>query len=199
LGDSARLTAIFATDSLHWCSLALNEIEVLEVVQEAPAGVEAELASRHPGADRLATVCVVDLIRTAGLLVAARNSRFRRFGLTGSTFTVLLILDAAPGPLAPHELGERLLVTRGTVTGLLDTLQKLGLVNRVPHPVDRRMLLIELTDAGRDLLGKVAGVHFPAQTGMVSGLSDDEKRTLVRLLDKLHGHLVERSRDRVSR
>jgi DNA-binding MarR family transcriptional regulator len=168
---------------------------VREVTQEAPGGVEAELASRQPGADRLATVCVVNLIRSAALLAAERNSRFRRFGLTGSTFTVLMILDAAPGPLSPHELGERLLVTRGTVTGLLDTLQKLGLVNRVPHPVDRRMLLIELTDAGRDLLGKAARVHFPAQTGMVSALTDDEKRTLVSLLDKLEAHLVERSRD----
>ena len=49
------------------------------------------------------------------------------------------------------------------------------------------MLLIELTDAGRDLLGKVARVHFPAQTGMVSVLSDDEKRTLVRLLTSSRG------------
>lgn len=164
------------------------------MAEEAPGGVEAELASRQPGADRLSTMCVVDLIRTAGLLAAERNSWFRRFGLTGSTFTVLMILDSAPGPLSPHELGERLLVTRGTVTGLLDTLQKLGLVNRVPHPVDRRMLLIELTDAGRDLLGRVARVHFPAQTGMVSALTDDEKRALISLLEKLEGHLVERSR-----
>jgi DNA-binding MarR family transcriptional regulator len=167
---------------------------VREVAQEAPARVEAELASRHPGADGLATECVVDLIRTGGLLVAERNSRFRRFGLTGSTFTVLMILDCAPGPLSPHELGERLLVTRGTVTGLLDTLQKLDLITRIPHPQDRRMLLISLTDAGRDVLNKVARVHFPAQTGMVSVLSADEKRTLVRLLGKLEGHLVDRAR-----
>jgi DNA-binding MarR family transcriptional regulator len=167
---------------------------VREVAQEAPAEVEAELASRQPGADQLATECVVNLVRTGGLLVAERNSRFRRFGLTGSTFTVLMILDAAPGPLSPHELGERLLVTRGTVTGLLDTLQKLDLITRIPHPVDRRMLLIELTDAGRDLLAKVTRVHFPAQTGMVSVLSDDEKRTLIRLLDKLERHLVVRAR-----
>jgi DNA-binding MarR family transcriptional regulator len=167
---------------------------VREVAQEAPAAVEAELASRHLGADGLATECVVRLVRTGGLLVAERNSRFRRFGLTGSTFTVLMILDAASEPLSPHELGERLLVTRGTVTGLLGTLEKLDLITRVQHPLDRRRLLIELTDAGRHLLGKVARVHFPAQAGMVSVLSAEEKRTLVRLLDKLEGQLVDRAR-----
>ncbi len=164
------------------------------MVQEAPIRVEADHARRYPGADKLATECVVNLMRTESLMVAELNGRFRRFGLTGSTFNVLMILDGTPEPLSPHELGERLLVTRGTVTGLLDTLQRQGLVRRVRHPDDRRMLLIELTETGRAVLRKTWGTHFPAQTEMVSVLSDSEKETLVGLLGKLQAHLEARLR-----
>jgi DNA-binding MarR family transcriptional regulator len=164
------------------------------MVQKAPIRVEADHARRYPGADKLATECVVNLIRAESLVAAELNGRFRRFGLTGSTFNVLMILNGAPEPLSPHQLGERLLVTRGTVTGLLDTLQRQGLVQRVPHPNDRRMLLIELTETGRTLLRKTWRTHFPAQTEMVSVLSDSEKETLVHLLGKLQTHLEDRAR-----
>ncbi|MEY2463907.1 MAG: hypothetical protein QOH64_2045, partial [Acidimicrobiaceae bacterium] len=62
-----------------------------------------------------------------------------------------MILDGSDRPLCPNELGERRLVTRGTVTGVLDSLEERGLVVRTPHPDDRRMLLIELTAKGRRL------------------------------------------------
>ena len=164
------------------------------MVQEAPIRVEADHARRFPGADKLATECVVNLIRTESLVAAELNSRLRRFGLTGSTFNVLMILDRAPEPLSPHQLGERLLVTRGTVTGLLDTLQRQALLRRVPHPDDRRMLLIELTERGRSVLRRSRRTHFPAQTDMLSVLSDSEKETLVRLLGKLQAHMDRRGR-----
>jgi DNA-binding MarR family transcriptional regulator len=160
-----------------------------------PLRVGPDHAARYPGADPRATECVINLIRAESLLAAELNNRFRPFGLTGSTFNVLMILDGAAEPLSPHVLGERLLVTRGTVTGLLDTLQRQGLVKRVPHPDDRRMLLIELTDKGGKVLRKTWPAHFPAQTEMLSVLSDTEKETLVRLLGKLEAHLEARARD----
>ena len=165
------------------------------MVQDAPIRVEDDHARRYPGADKLATECVMNLVRTESLVVGELNGRFRRFGLTASTFNVMMILDAAPEPLSPHQLGERLLVTRGTVTGLLDTLQRQGLVRRVPHPTDRRMLLIELTRTGHTMLRETWRTHFPAQTEMMSVLSDLEKETLVRLLGKLQAHLEARARE----
>jgi DNA-binding MarR family transcriptional regulator len=155
-----------------------------------PIRVEADHARRYPGADKLATECVVNLIRTTSLVTAELNRRFRRFGLTGASFNVLMILEGAGSPLSPFELGERLLVTRGTVTGLLDTVERQGLVRRVPHPDDRRMLRIELTDEARALLREVWREHFPAQTEMVAVLSPAEKETLITLLGKLQEHLA---------
>lgn len=166
-----------------------------QIAEGTPIRVEPDHAARYPGADRLATECIINLIRAESLVAAELNNRFRPFGLTGSTFNVLMILDGEPEPLSPHVLGERLLVTRGTVTGLLDTLQRQGLVKRVPHPDDRRMLLIELTDKGREVLRTTWPANFPARTEMLSVLTDDEKETLVRLLGKLEAHLEARARE----
>lgn len=163
------------------------------MAQQAPIRVEADHARRWRGADKLATECVVNLIRTQGMLAAGLERRFRRHGLTGAGFNVLMVLDGAGAPLSPRELGERLLVTRGTVTGLLDTLEQQGLVRRRPHPGDRRMLLVEHTAKAAALLEEVRGELFPAQAEMVSALSDQEKESLVCLLGKLQSHLQARA------
>ena len=155
--------------------------------------VEAEPARRYPGADKLATECVVNLIRTESLVVTELDRLFRCHGLSGPGFNVLMIIEGAGRPLSPYEIGDRRLVTRGTVTGLLDTLEKQGLVRRTPHPDDRRMLLIELSDPGRALLAEVCSELFPVQEELISALSEGEKATLIRLLGKLQAHLEARS------
>lgn len=155
--------------------------------------VEAEQARRYPGADRLATECVVNLIRSESLVVTELDRLFRCHGLSGPGFNVLMIIQGAGRPLSPYEIGDRRLVTRGTVTGLLDTLEKQGLVRRTPHPDDRRMLLIELSDPGRALLAEVCSELFPVQEELISALSGAEKATLIRLLGKLQAHLEARA------
>lgn len=133
----------------------------------------------------LAAQCVVELIRTEGIMAARLDVLFRRHGLTGPGFNVLLIIDGAGAPLSPFMIGERRLVTRGTVTGLLDTLERRGLVRRMPHPDDRRMLLVDLTEEARSLVRSVTRELRPLQEELVSGLSAREKATLVRLLRNL--------------
>ena len=150
--------------------------------------VEEDHASRYPGADKLATECVINLLRTQSLVTAELARLFRRHGLSGPGFNVLMILQGAGEPLSPYEIGERRLVTRGTVTGLLDTLEKQGLVRRAPHPEDRRMLLIELTGEAGAILEEVCDDLFPAQAEMMSALSGRDKQSLVRLLGKLQTH-----------
>ncbi len=151
--------------------------------------MEEDHASRYPGADKLATECVINLLRTQSLVTAELARLFRRHGLSGPGFNVLMILQGAGEPLSPYEIGERRLVTRGTVTGLLDTLEKQGLVRRAPHPEDRRMLLIELTEEAGAILEEVCDDLFPAQAEMMSALSGRDKQSLVRLLGKLQTHL----------
>jgi DNA-binding PadR family transcriptional regulator len=141
---------------------------------------------RDPGADKAATECVVNLIRTKSLVVSELDRLFRCHGLSGPGCNVLMIIEA--GRCLPSRSGNPT-DTRGTVTGLLDTLEKQGLVRRTPHPDDRRMLLIELSDPGRALLAEVRSELFPLQEKLFSALSGTEKATLIRLLGKLQAHL----------
>lgn len=62
---------------------------------------------------------------------------------------MLAIVEGEGAPLPPSVIGERMLMTSGTMTSLLDTLARRGLVRRAPHPDDRRMQLVAITDAGR--------------------------------------------------
>lgn len=156
-----------------------------------PVRAPLDHEERYPGASKLATECVMNLIRTEGLVSAALAPVLRRHGLSVGSFNVLMILAAADGPLCPSDIGENLLVTRGTVTGLLDSLEKKGLVERKPHPEDRRMIRVLATKKGRDLLDELLPEFFPTEAEVMSGLSAKEKQTLVKLLGKVASHLAD--------
>jgi DNA-binding MarR family transcriptional regulator len=79
-----------------------------------------------------------------------QRDRFRS-ALSRQTGLALADLDAlehleADGPITQRELGERLLLTSGAVTMLVDRLERGGWVRRTRHPTDRRSLLVGLTD-----------------------------------------------------
>ena len=128
---------------------------------------------------------VTGLVRAENVVVTALNENFKRHGITPAGFNVLMILDGSDVPLCPNEIGERRLVTRGTVTGVLDSLEQRGLVARRPHPADRRSLLIELTAKGRRLLHDLLPDHREAERRALGGLSDREVATLAKLLAKV--------------
>jgi DNA-binding MarR family transcriptional regulator len=79
---------------------------------------------------------------------AAFDAQFERFGLSAGKFTILMQLYTAKQGLPPSEFANRANVTRATITGLLDRLERKGLVERQNHPSDRRMLTVHLTDQG---------------------------------------------------
>jgi DNA-binding MarR family transcriptional regulator len=152
---------------------------------EVPLRVEADIEQRHPGADRLATECVINLLRSAALVATDLGRRLAPHHLTAPSLNVLMTLQRAGGSLTPRELAERLIVTPGTVTGLLDTLERQHLLRRVRHPVDGRRLVVELTEAAGPLLDEVCSQHYPAQAELLGDLSERDKQTLIRLLGKV--------------
>jgi DNA-binding MarR family transcriptional regulator len=125
------------------------------------------------------------LVRAESVVVSALSENFKRHGITPAGFNVLMILQGSDEPLCPNEIGERRLVTRGTVTGVLDSLEQRGLVVRRRHPEDRRMLLIELTAKGRRLLDELLPEHRAAERRVLGALSDREVATLAKLLAKV--------------
>jgi DNA-binding MarR family transcriptional regulator len=88
-------------------------------------------------------------------------------------------------PLSPAEIAERTGVTRATVTGLIDTLERAELVARSPHSGDRRMTSVILTPHGEKLLERILPAHFRLMTWLMSGLDEAERKTFVQLLTKV--------------
>lgn len=140
--------------------------------------------------DPSSTGCVVELIRTGSLVGSRIAAVLRPHGLTEASFNVLMILEGSERALCPHEIGERRLVTRGTVTGVLDSLERNDLIRRMPHPGDRRSLLIELTAAGRALLERALPDVRAAEVAVMCGLDPDEREALQALLRKANGNIA---------
>lgn len=156
----------------------------------APLRVAPALETEFPGADFRATEAIINLVRADGLVTGSIATYLRRYDLTPATFNVLMILrHAENGSLCPHEIGDRLLVTRGTVTGLVDSLERRGLITRHPHPEDRRMVTVSITKRALDLMTELLPGHFANEREMLAGLTDREKDTLVRLLGKVQNAL----------
>lgn len=132
-----------------------------------------------------ANECVVHLVRTGDLFLGRIIEITQRHGLSGLEGNVLSVLYTVNEPLPPHVISERLLVTRGAITKVLDGLVERGYVRRFAHQQDRRMLLIELTDAGLAVLKEYKPDLYEQSAQWVNALSDEEQDALIALLKKL--------------
>src|SRR2546423_13601021 len=91
-----------------------------------------------------------------------RTALSRRLGVAVADLDALEHLELA-GALSQRELAERLLLTSGAVTQLVDRLERMRLVSRRAHPSDRRITLVELApDAGLPAAPAPAPYHDPA-------------------------------------
>jgi DNA-binding MarR family transcriptional regulator len=164
---------------------------VTETVPDRPAvAVDDDFEVEFPDARRAATLCAANLVRTANRLLSEFDRRRRSIApLSATAFEILAIMEGAGEPLSPHVIASRLLVTSGTMTSLLDTLERRGLIQRVPHPSDRRKLLIEITDEARGIVDRMLPRVHGAERDAFATLSDSECETLVGLLERVQAQL----------
>ena len=118
-------------------------------------------------------------------LSEAMDAHFARHNLSKGRFQILMHLKRKEGPLSPAELAENCGVTRATVTGLVDTLEHAGLVERVQDSADRRSVQVRLTPAGDAHLDQMLPDHYRRLEGVMAGLTKDELKVFVELLGKI--------------
>ena len=106
-------------------------------------------------------------------------------GLSEGRFVLLFLLDAAPDGLAPAVLAQQAGVSRATVTGLIDGLEREALVARQADASDRRALRICLTPQGRQVAQAVFAQHGRWIASLFGPLDAAERAQLARLLDKV--------------
>ena len=105
-------------------------------------------------------------------------------GLSLSQMHILEILGVHQA-MRMKELAERMGVTTGTLTVLVDKLVANGLVQRRPHDTDRRSVLVELTDQGMDLFHEHHDLHLRLTADITAGLEPGERQALESALDKM--------------
>ncbi|MEW6443091.1 MAG: MarR family transcriptional regulator [bacterium] len=145
-----------------------------------------ELAKRYPDLDPMALLTCTALLRTGSDVLAGFEKILARHGLSQGGFLSLIVLNREPEEeITPSALAHKLGVTRATMTGLLDTLAKDDLVERVQHDGDRRSVVIRLTAKGRKRLDGILPGYYRQITRMMAGVSQKERRSLIGLLEKV--------------
>lgn len=105
--------------------------------------------------------------------------------LTAPQFNVLEVLEKS-GSMPLKRISEELLVTGANITCVVDNLEKEDLVRRVHSKEDRRIIMAELTDKGKQKIGEIYPKYAENMTEVTSVLSDSEQQELTRLLQKLN-------------
>ena len=138
------------------------------------------------GDDRIELRVWLRLLTCCNLIEGeVRQNLHQDFATTLPRFDVLAQLHRADGPLSMGELSRRMMVTNGNVTGLVDRLDREGMVERLPSDTDRRVQMVSLTGAGRRFFDAVAAENNVWVSGMMAGLGRAEMSDLLKLLARL--------------
>jgi len=130
------------------------------------------------------------LMRVGNDVQAAVASHLQELGISMARFTVLAqLMRAGDHRLTPSVLAEGAGITRATVTGLIDGLEKSRWVRRHLHPDDRRSVIVELTEEGATFLRSILPRHEGYITRMIRDIPEDDlihlERTLTRVEENL--------------
>ncbi len=125
---------------------------------------------------------VAFLLSQVGILASQRfAARIAEVGLHPPQFRVMNVIDAAEG-CSQQAIAEAIGAPPSRMVAIVDELEQAGLVERRPHPSDRRVRCLHLTAAGRRKLGrgrKIAGEH---EEELMRGLSPADRKRLADLL-----------------
>jgi DNA-binding MarR family transcriptional regulator len=141
------------------------------------------VVAKWPEIDPEVEGIVVRLDKANRLIDKAAAASLARLELTHEEFKVLIGLHN--GPRTHGALSRDLVVSTGAMTNRLDKMERTGLVARSPDPSDRRGVLLELTDEGRQRLDDYIDLAARRERELLSALNHDEKQELNRLLRKL--------------
>ena len=153
--------------------------------------VATDFEKRYPDSSAKATECAMNLVLTAEVLEKRIASLIQPFSLSPATGLVLSILADSETPLSPNTIADRLIISRASVTSLLDSLEKRGFVKRQPHLSDRRRLLVELTDSGRQVANQFRPIVHQHQKVWLKALNEKEQEQLIQMLHQLQASLMD--------
>lgn len=120
---------------------------------------------------------LLSVVRAYQSFDAMSDANIRRLGLTSPQFDIIATLGNTPG-MTCREIGERTLITKGTLTGVLDRLEAKGMLTRVVSNEDRRSFTVKLTRKGQACFESVFGEHLNYMDQFFAQLSAEERRAI---------------------
>lgn len=142
-------------------------------------------AAREPFLD-----VVRELVWTYFAMESMSSANIRKLGLTPPQFDVIATLGNTPG-MTFKELGEKTLITKGTLTGVVDRLEQKGLVKRVAAADDRRSLIARLTPAGEKVFEEAFTAHIQHMKQRFTQMNAKEREQVVATLRKLRSLFID--------
>ncbi|MEO2035765.1 MAG: MarR family transcriptional regulator [Planctomycetaceae bacterium] len=127
----------------------------------------------------------LNVLRTTDLLQNRFGRFFREYGLTSSQYNVLRILRGEGKPLPSLEIGTRMIQVVPAITGLIDRLEKQGLVSRRRCEEDRRVVYVEITSAAKKLLKRMDDPLLALHKQLSGALTRAELKELTRVMEKI--------------
>jgi DNA-binding MarR family transcriptional regulator len=154
-----------------------------------------QIAAAESAAAEATEPAFLALVRTFGLLRRVMEPYFARFGLSGAQWGVLRTLhretvEADARSLRLTDLGDRLLVRPPSVTGVVDRLERMGLVDRTISAEDHRVKQVSLTPRGLQLVEQVLADHPRHIANVLAGLDVAGQQDLRQLLERLEPHMA---------
>ncbi len=149
----------------------------------APTSLQREIKRKEPF-ESPAQEALLNLLRTYGVLSAPFVRLFKQHGISDPQYNVLRILSGAGEELPCLEIAERMVSRVPDITRLIDRLAAANLVKRRRSRSDRRMVLVGITDEGRDLLSELDEPVRALRKQQLGHLSAEELTLLNQLLVK---------------
>ncbi|REE07833.1 DNA-binding MarR family transcriptional regulator [Winogradskyella pacifica] len=125
---------------------------------------------------------VLNIIYTANWITSRQSESFKDFGISQQQYNILRILRGANEPLKVQTIKDRMLERSPNATRLMDKLCAKQLIKRLPSEHDRRVVKIEITQQGLDLLNTIPS---DMNKELIKNLSEAEAEQLSDLLDKM--------------
>lgn len=124
------------------------------------------------------------LSRAQKAISETTNQFFQQKGLNPTEFAVLeLLYHKGRQPL--QQIGNKILLASGSITYVVDKLEKRGLLKRVSCPTDRRVTYAEISEEGAAFMSEIFPQHEKELHELMSALTPEEKETAIELLKKL--------------
>ncbi|QZY52383.1 MarR family winged helix-turn-helix transcriptional regulator [Leucobacter tenebrionis] len=151
-------------------------------------GVKQQLLLKQLGDDEAARL-VMAVLTTARRIDAACAELLAQHDLTEGRLAALLAISAEPG-VTPRALAHRLEVTSATVTGLLDRLDRDGLIVRRAHATDRRTHTLGVTAVGEQLVSELVPVYADWLRRLGDGIGQRDRRNAESVLAAVQQNLA---------